>query len=647
MSPADVETLSTLFSGELITPGQPDYDAARKVFNAAIDRRPAVIARPRTAQDVAHAVNVAREHGLVVSVRCSGHNVAGFAVCDDGLMIDLSWMKRIDVDPAARVVRVEGGATWGEVNDALQPHELAATGGFVSITGVSGLTLGGGLGWLVRKHGLAIDNLLSAQVVLADGRIVTASASENPDLFWAIRGGGGNFGVVTSFEFQVHPAGTVLSGILLHPAARAPEALRVWREFETTSPEELTQGALLFHFPDDPSSPLRGASLIGFGGVYAGPIDAGEKALQSLRAYGPPLADLFQPTPYNVAQRMADFVWPPGLHNYWKSAFLESLSDGAIQVISDFFARVPSRQTVVVIEHDGDGAMDRVPESATAFGHRTHPYNFVITSAWSDPGDTDRNVAWTREFFDAMRPFMADAVYVNFIGDEGAEGVRMAYGAEKHARLATVKMRYDPRNLFRMNQNSQPAVTGRPGVFRAVLQAGPPRGLGARRRAKVTLATSQGLLGLSRGGAPGLVVVVTRGLRYPWPLPRELNARARIRIIRGPGPWRGERHDHPQEITGRLRHLAARPDTARRRGPRLQPGRRHRPGAVRLQQGERSGGSHRFGQDPGGVRMVRRQRRAEHDRAVRGRDVLQASPDHRHQREEPSEDRCTVRLAEV
>jgi len=454
-----LDALRNRFSGALLQPGDDGFDAARVVWNGMIDRRPAVIARCRNAGDVAAAVTFARDSGHSIAIRSGGHNVAGYAVCEAGMMIDMSGMNHVRVSPDLTFADVEGGATWGEVNDALQPHELAATGGFVSITGVSGLTLGGGLGWLVRKHGLAIDNLLSAQVVLADGRIVTASASENPDLFWAIRGGGGNFGVVTSFEFQVHPAGTVLSGILLHPAARAPEALRVWREFETTSPEELTQGALLFHFPDDPSSPLRGASLIGFGGVYAGPIAAGEKALQSLRAYGPPLADLFQPTPYNVAQRMADFVWPPGLHNYWKSAFLESLSDGAIQVISDFFARVPSRQTVVVIEHDGDGAMDRVPESATAFGHRTHPYNFVITSAWSDPGDTDRNVAWTREFFDAMRPFMADAVYVNFIGDEGAEGVRMAYGAEKHARLATVKMRYDPRNLFRMNQNIQPAVT--------------------------------------------------------------------------------------------------------------------------------------------------------------------------------------------
>jgi hypothetical protein len=230
----------------------------------------------------------------------------------------------------------------------------------------------------------------------------------------------------------------------------------MWRAFEATAPVELTQGALLFHFPDDPTSPLRGAPLIGIGGVYAGPLEAGERLLQPLRAYGPPRADLFQPMPYNAAQRMADFLWPSGLHGYWKSAYLKDLSDGAIRVVADFFARVPSKRTVVVIEHDGDGAMDRVPDSATAFGHRHHPYNLVITSAWEAPADTDRNVAWTREFFDALRPFIVDAAYVNFIGDEGAEGVRRAYGAAKLARLAAVKAVYDPTNVFRLNQNIQP-----------------------------------------------------------------------------------------------------------------------------------------------------------------------------------------------
>jgi FAD/FMN-containing dehydrogenase len=460
ISGSTINGLKARFQGELLTPEDAGYDTARTVFNAAINRRPALIARCASTEDVIAAVNLARDEQVPVSVRCSGHNIAGFAVCDDGVVIDLSPMKAIDVNPQARTVRVGAGLNWGEVNDALQPYDLAAAGGFVSVTGVSGLTLGGGLGWLVRKHGLALDNLLSAEVVLASGRRVNASAAENDDLFWAIRGGGGNFGVVTSFEFRVHPTGTVLAGIVLHPAAAAAAAIREWRTFEGTSPDACTQGALLFHFPDDPSGPepLRGAALVGLGGVYAGPIEEGERVLQPLRDYGPPLADMFQPTPYNVAQRMADFLWPPGLHGYWKSSFLNGLSDGAIDTIVDYFAKVPSRHTVMVLEHNGDGAMERVPEAATAFGHRGWPYNLVVTSAWSDPADADKNIAWTRACFDALRPFAAPAAYVNYLGDEGTEGVRTAYGAAKLARLMSLKAKYDPRNLFRMNQNITPAA---------------------------------------------------------------------------------------------------------------------------------------------------------------------------------------------
>ena len=458
-----LERFRSAFRGELLAPGDQGYDAARKIFNAMIDRHPGLIARCTSPNDVIQAVNFAREQGSLVSVRGTGHNVAGFAVCDEGTVIDLSPMTNVVVDPAARTVRAEAGTTWGQVNDALQPHGLAATGGFVSVTGVSGLTLGGGLGWLVRKHGLALDNLLSAEVVLADGRLVIASASENADLFWAIRGGGGNFGVVTSFAFRVHPVGTVLAGIVLHPAAAAGGVLRHWREFERTSPEELTQGALLFHMPDDPSRPpqLRGAPVVGVGGVYAGAVEEGEKVLAQLRAYGPPIADLFQPTPYNLAQRMADFLWPSGLLAYWKSRYLKDLSDAAIDVIGDFFARVPSKHTVVVLEYYGNSAIQRVPDSATAFGHRQWFYNIVVTSAWSDPAETDRNVTWTREFFDALSPFTADAAYVNYIGDEGADGLNAAYGAENLARLRTIKMKYDPTNLFRMNQNIAPAFVAR------------------------------------------------------------------------------------------------------------------------------------------------------------------------------------------
>jgi FAD/FMN-containing dehydrogenase len=408
---------------------------------------------------VIQAVNFAREENLIASIRSTGHNVAGFAVCDDGLVIDLSGMKGITIDAPASTVRVEAGCNWGEVNDTLQDYGLAATGGFVSVTGVAGLTLGGGLGWLVRKHGLALDNLLSADVVLADGRLVRASTRDNDDLFWAIRGGGGNFGVVTSFEFQAHPVGMVLAGIVLHPAAAAAGAIRRWRDLEAMAPEESTQGALLFHMPDDPSVPvpLRGASLVGLGGVYAGAVEEGEKLLQPLREYGSPVADMFQPMPYNAAQRMADFLWPSGLHSYWKSSYLKPLSDDAIDVVLAFFARVPSGRTVIVLEHNGDSAWDRVPDSATAFGHRTWPYNFVVTSAWSDPKDAEQNIAWTRDFFDAMRPFAAPGAYVNYLGgDEGADGLQAAYGA-KLTRLAALKTKFDPENLFRMNLNIPPA----------------------------------------------------------------------------------------------------------------------------------------------------------------------------------------------
>jgi FAD/FMN-containing dehydrogenase len=458
IEPSHISQFRSGFQGQVLTRGDPDYDTARKVFNAMIDRRPDVIAQCATSGDVTQAINFARQQEVPISVRGTGHNVAGYAVCDDGVVIDLSPMKNIQVDPAARTVRIGAGLTWGEVNDALQPHGLAATGGFVSVTGVSGLTLGGGLGWLVREHGLALDNLLSAEVVLADGRVVTASASENEDLFWAIRGGGGNFGVVTSFEFRVHPVGTVLAGVVVHPAENARDVMRCWRDFERTSPNKLTQGALLFHFPDDPSAPpeMRAAPAIGVGGVYAGPVDEGERTLAPLRGFGKPAADLYQPIPYNQAQRMADFLWPPGLHGYWKSSYMEKLSDPAIDVVIDYFSRVPSPHTVVVLEHNGDGAINRVPESATAFGHRAWPYNFLVTSAWSDPADTERNIAWTRAFFDAMKPFLVNASYVNYIGDEGIEGLKGSYGEVKYTRLSAIKSKYDPTNLFRMNQNIPP-----------------------------------------------------------------------------------------------------------------------------------------------------------------------------------------------
>jgi FAD/FMN-containing dehydrogenase len=442
----------------LLLPKDAAYDEARKIHNGMIDKRPAMIVRCAGVADVIAAVNFARRHELLVAVRGAGHNIAGTSLCDDGMVIDLTRIKGVRVDPAARTVRVEAGATWGELNHELQVFGLAATGGYVGTTGVSGLTLGGGLGWLVRKHGLALDNLLSVDVVTADGRLVTASATENEDLFWGVRGGGGNFGIATSFEFTAHPAGVVLAGMVLHPLSRGKEALRFWRDYERTAPEELTNGALLFHPPADLPVPdiLHKEGIVGMGGVYCGSLDLGEQVLRPLRDFGPPAADIFQPMPYSAAQAMADFLWPSGSQNYWRSSYLKGLSDGAIDTIVAFYAKAPSARTVVVIEHNGDGAMSRVSDEATAFGHRQWPYNFLVTSIWTSPAESDANIRWTREFLDAMRPFLAEAVYVNYLGEEGDDRVQAAYG-QKYGRLVALKTKYDPTNFFRMNQNIRPS----------------------------------------------------------------------------------------------------------------------------------------------------------------------------------------------
>ena len=457
---ASIKEFQGSLRGELLRPGDDGYDAARKVFNAMIDKRPALIAHCSGAADAIACVNFAREHEVLVSVRGAGHNVAGWSLCDGGLVIDLSRMKGVWINPAARTVRVEPGVTWGEVNHDLQTFGLAATGGFIGTTGVSGLTLGGGLGWLVRKHGLALDNLLSVDVVTADGQLLTASSTQNEDLFWAVRGGGGNFGIVTSFEFKVHPAGVVLAGLVLHPMARGKKALQFWRDYEGTAPEELTAGALLFNAPADLPVPevLRKDLIVAMGGVYAGSLDTGEQALRSLREFGPPAADIFQAMPYSAAQTMADFLWPRGLYNYWKSSFLKALSDSAIDTILAFFAKVPSPRTVAVIEHNGDGAMSRIGSDETAFGHRNWPYNLLVTSMWTDAAESEANIQWTRELWDAMQPFMADAVYVNYLGEEGEERVRAAYGVAKYERLVGLKNKYDPTNFFRLNQNIKPTV---------------------------------------------------------------------------------------------------------------------------------------------------------------------------------------------
>jgi FAD/FMN-containing dehydrogenase len=448
----------TSLRGQLLLPNDLTYNEARKLHNALIDRRPAMIVRCAGVADVIGAVNFARSNDIVVSIRGTGHNVAGISLCEGGMVIDLGGMKGIRVNPATRTARVEPGVTWAEMNHELQTFGLAGTGGYVGTTGVAGLTLGGGLGWMVRKHGTALDNLLSVDVVTADGEFLNASPTEHPDLFWGIRGAGGNFGVVTSFEFQVHPAGTVLAGLVLHQASKGREVLRYWREFGPSAPEEITEGAVLFNAAPEVPVPdvLRQGPLVALAGVYVGPMEKGEQVVRPLREFASPAADMFQPMPYSAAQTMADFLWPRGTYNYWKSNYLKSLSDGAIDTILDFYSKAPSPRTVVVLEHNGHGAMDRVPEDATAFGHRKWPFNIVVTTIWTNAADTDVNIRWTREFWQAMQPFLADDAYVNYLGEVEEEGVRAAYG-RKYERLVALKDKYDPTNFFSMNQNIKPS----------------------------------------------------------------------------------------------------------------------------------------------------------------------------------------------
>ena len=440
--------------GELLRPADEGYEVARKVFNAMIDKRPALIARCAGAADVIECVRFAREHDLVVSVRGGGHSVAGKAICDGGLMIDLSRMKGIRVDPARHTVRAEAGLTLGEFDRETQAFGLATTLGAFSPTGIAGLTLGGGLGWLMGKYGMACDNLISVDVVTADGRLLTTSATENADLFWGVRGGGGNFGVVTSFEYRLYPVGpVVLAGAVFYPEASAKAFLRFYCEFASSCPDELsTQGGIL--------TTLDGNRVVAVAGCYCGPMAEGEKVLRPLRTFATPLADAFGPMPYIDLQRMLDEYFPPGRQNYWKSNFLHTLSDEAIDMFVECAAKRPAPEvfnTVIWLEHM-HGVAARVGVTETAFPHRQHAYNFSIFSIWPDPAHSAEMIAWTRQSWDAMRPFMASGAYVNYLEEEGDPAARAAYGVN-YERLVALKTKYDPTNFFRINHNIRPTVS--------------------------------------------------------------------------------------------------------------------------------------------------------------------------------------------
>jgi FAD/FMN-containing dehydrogenase len=447
-----VAQLGASFSGQLLRPGDAAYDEARRIHNGLIDRRPALIAQCVGVDDVVAAVRFAREHGVEVAVRGGGHGVAGRATADGGLMIDLSPMKRVNVDAAARTATVEGGATWAGFDAAAQRHGLATTGGVVSSTGVAGLTLGGGWGWLAGVQGLSADNLLAVEVVTADGRVLTASPDEHADLFWALRGGGGNFGVAASFRFRLHPVGpSIAGGLVAHPLERARELLRFHRDLTSRAADALTVSAALISAPD-------GTKLAAMVGCYCGGTEDGEAALRPVREFGAPVMSAIGPIEYTAMNALLDANFPKGALNYWKSRFVDVMSDEAIDTLVECFARCPSPMTGIALDH-WHGAATRVAPTATAFPHRHEGYSLLILSQWRDPADTDRNIAWTRETYAAMRPFTRAERYANFLDrdDAGAAELAEAYGGNVR-RLAGVKAAYDPTNLFRPNADLRPSA---------------------------------------------------------------------------------------------------------------------------------------------------------------------------------------------
>jgi FAD/FMN-containing dehydrogenase len=444
-----VEAFQARLRGPLLRPGQAGYDEARAIHNAMIDRRPALIARCAGMADVMAAVRFAREHELLLSVRGGGHGMPGYAVCDGGLMLDLSGLTGIQVDPTRRTVRAGAGVTWGMFDHETQAFGLATTGGVVSTTGIAGLTLGGGHGFLMRRYGLACDNLLAADVVTADGQWRRASATEHPELFWGLRGGGGNFGVVTSFEYQLHPVGTMLAGMVIYPLDAAQDLLRRYREVTRTAPDELGSLVALGTLPDGTQAAVLLAG-------YTGPLADGETLLRPLREFGPPLADQLGPAPYTALQGISEHFNPRGHRNYLKTNYLTALSDEAIDTLVEHYRRVPAPFSHLVIEHMG-GAVGRVDRDATAYNYRDASYNFLIVGIWPEAAEDARNFAWIRGLWQAMQPVATGHIYVNYESDVGADRVQAAYGPAKYARLAALKRTYDPTNLFRLNANIPPA----------------------------------------------------------------------------------------------------------------------------------------------------------------------------------------------
>jgi FAD/FMN-containing dehydrogenase len=449
-----IDAFSGSISGIVLQPGEDHYEAARRVHNGLIDKRPALIARCRGASDVSAAVCLARETGLEISIRGGGHNIAGRSVTDGGLMIDLAEMKGMYVNPDARTIRAQGGVIWSEFNRETAVHGLAVTGGAISTTGIAGLTLGGGLGWLMGIHGLAADNLLSVELVNADGEVLNVTAESDPDLFWALRGGGGNFGVATSLEYRLHPLSEVVGGLVAHPFEAARDVLRFYREFTQSVPDELTVFGGLVYAPG--SSDLRLAALVV---CHAGPAEQAQKDLAPLREFGQPLMVELGPMPYAVMNTLLDDGFPRGALNYWKSSFVESLDDELIDLAIERFETTPSPLNAILFEHF-HGAVTRVGVSDSAVPHREVGYNLVMPSVWLDAADTEANIAWTRATFDLFSPYFAERRWLNYFSDDdGADAVRAAYGPN-YDRLLELKRRYDPENTFHLNHNIDPVGRG-------------------------------------------------------------------------------------------------------------------------------------------------------------------------------------------
>jgi len=448
---ATVQDFTASLRGGVLRPTDEGYDEARKIHNGMIERRPTLIARCAGVADVITSIRFARDQRLLVSVRGGGHSIPGFSVCDGGLMIDLSRMRGVRVDAARETVRAEGGVTWGDFDHETQAFGLATTGGVARPTGIAGLTLGGGHGFLMRKHGLACDNLLSVDLVTAEGHLLTASADEHADLFWGLRGGG-NFGIATSFEYQLHHLGPILGGMLIYPLARAKEIFRIYRDVTSAAPDEVNLIFALATLPD-------GTQAAGVLGCYAGSVADGERVLGPLRASGPLLADQLGPIPYTALQSIPENFNPPGMRNYWKSDYLTQLSDDAIDLLVEEYPSVPAPYTHVIIEQMG-GAVSRIREDDTAVSHRDARYNAAIIGMWAEPAEDERTIGWVRRLWESLRPFTSGGVYVNYqMADEGEDRLRGAYGPEKYERLVALKDKYDPTNLFRLNQNIRPTAT--------------------------------------------------------------------------------------------------------------------------------------------------------------------------------------------